>query len=458
MKTIATIAILCMSGTALAPFFATQAQAQIQGQVPRQGEAPAPGQARQAPRIALVDRIIAVVGKEVVTLSELAERREFAERQLQRQGTPLPERAQLERQILERLILDKAQLQLARESGIRVEEIQLDRALERVAENNNMSLSAFRQALEKDGIAFERFRGEVREQIQMQRLREREVDDRIEVSDAEIDQFQAEARSGGSTRSEYNLVHVLVRLPEQASPEQIDSARRKADKARAEAAAGADFAKIAASYSDAPDALQGGAMGWRAEDRLPELFTGAVKGMKAGEVSGVLRSPGGFHVLKLIDRRGAEEGATVEQTRARHILVRTSEVVSENDARRRLADLRERVVTGGADFGELARLHSADGSASRGGDLDWLLPGDTVPDFERAMNSLKPGEISEAVKSPFGWHLIQVLERRAAGLTPERRRMQARQAIKERKSEDAYQDWLRQLRDKTYVELRLEDR
>jgi len=233
----------------------------------------------------------------------------------------------------------------------------------------------------------------VSQQIQLQRLREREVDDRIEISDAEIDQFLAEAKSDGGKRSEYNLAHILVRLPDQASPEQIDSARSKAEKARAEAAAGTDFAKIAASYSDAPDALQGGSMGWRPEDRLPEIFAGAVKAMKKGDVSGVLRSPGGFHVIKLVDRRGAEEGAPVEQTRARHILVRTSEVVSENDARRRLADLRERIVTGGADFAELARQHSADGSASRGGDLDWLLPGDTVPEFERVMNALKTGEI-----------------------------------------------------------------
>jgi peptidyl-prolyl cis-trans isomerase SurA len=437
---------------------AAPAIAQVQGQVPRPGGAPAAGQPRQAQRIALVDRIVAVVGREVVTLSELSERRDFAERQLRRQGTPLPERSMLERQILERLIIDKAQLQLARENGIRVEESQLDRALERVAENNSMSLSAFRQVLEKDGVPFERFRDEVRQQIQMQRLREREVDDRIEVSDAEIDQFLAEAKSDGGKRSEYNLAHILVRLPDQASPEQIDSARSKAEKARAEAAAGTDFAKIAASYSDAPDALQGGSMGWRPEDRLPEIFAGAVKAMKKGDVSGVLRSPGGFHVLKLVDRRGAEEGAPVEQTRARHILVRTSEVVSENDARRRLADLRERIVTGGADFAELARQHSADGTASRGGDLDWLLPGDTVPEFERVMNALKTGEISQPVKSPFGWHLIQVVERRAAGVTQDRRRLQARAALKERKSDEAYQDWLRQLRDRTYVEMRLEDK
>jgi peptidyl-prolyl cis-trans isomerase SurA len=441
--------------------FAGAALAQVEGQVPRPGqspESPAQSAPRQPGRIVLVDRIVAVVGKEVVTMSELAERREFAERQLQRQGTPLPDRAVLERQILERLIIDKAQIQLARDSGIRVEEIQLDRAMERVAEQNRMSLPEFRQALEKDGVPFSRFREEVRQQIQMQRLREREVDDRVEVSDAEIDQFLAGQSTAGPSRSEYFIAHVLVRLPEQASPEQIDAARKKVEKARAEASSGVDFAKIAASYSDAPDALQGGALGWRPEDRLPELFAGAVKSMKPGDLSGVLRSPGGFHLLKLVDRRGAGESASVQQTRVRHILVRTSEVVSEADARRRLLDIRERIVTGGQDFAQLARVHSADGSASRGGDLDWVLPGDTVPEFERAMNDLKVGEVSQPVKSPFGWHLIQVVERRAAGLSQDRQRMQARQTIKERKSEEAYQDWLRMLRDRTYVELRLEDR
>src|SRR4051812_45706361 len=214
--------------------------AQSQGQV----QAPAPS------RIVLVDRIVAVVGKEVVTLSELAERRDYAERQLRRQGTPLPERAQLERQILDRLILDKAQMQMARDNGIRVEEVQLDRALERVAENNNLSLAAFRQALEKDGVPFEKFREEVRQQIQMQRLREREVDDRIEVSESEIDRYLEEEKSASGTRNEFNLAHVLIRLPEQASPEQIDQARQRAEKARAEAAGGADFARVAASYSD----------------------------------------------------------------------------------------------------------------------------------------------------------------------------------------------------------------
>ena len=444
------LALAGACGAALA-----QAPAPAQGRVQPQP----PGRVQpQAPRIVLVDRIVAVVGKEVVTLSELSDRIQGAEAQLRRQGTPLPERGLLQRQILERMIMDRAQIQLARESGIRVEESVLDRALERIAEQNRLSLAQFREVLEKDGVPMDKFREDVRQQIQMQRLREREVDDRVEVTESEIDRYLEESKTGSGTRSEYNLSHILVRLPEQASPEQIEQARGRAEKARAEASAGGDFAKLAASYSDAPDALQGGQLGWRPEERLPDVFSTAAKGMRPGEVSGVLRSPGGFHILKLVERRGMDEGAPVEQTRARHILVRTNEVVSEADARRRLADIRERIVTGGRDFAEQARLHSEDGSASRGGDLNWVLPGDTVPDFERAMNDLKPGGISQPVKSPFGWHLIQVLERRSASLTQDRRRFQARQAIKERKSDEAYQDWLRQLRDRTYVEMRLDDR
>jgi peptidyl-prolyl cis-trans isomerase SurA len=412
----------------------------------------------QAQRVALVDRIVAVVNREVVTASELNERVDEAMRQLRRQNTPLPERALLERRVLERLVLDKAQLQLARDSGIRIDDVQLDRAIERIAEGNRMTMAQFRAALQKDGVPFDGFREDVRAQIMITRLREREVDDRIEVSESEIDLFLEEDKTGGGARNEYNLAHVLIRLPEQASPEQIEAARARAEKARAEALGGADFARVAAAHSDAPDAIQGGALGWRSQDRLPELFAGVVRAMRPGDVSEVLRSPGGFHIIKLIERRGAESGPVVAQTRARHILLRTNEVVSEAEARRRLLDLRERVVTGGVDFAELARLHSQDGTAARGGDLGWVLPGDTVPEFERAMGELKPGDVSQPVKTTFGWHLIQVLERRQAGLTLERRRMAARQALRERRADEAYEEWLRQLRDRTYVEIRLDDR
>jgi peptidyl-prolyl cis-trans isomerase SurA len=408
---------------------------------------------------ALVDRIVAVVNKDVITATELATAVAAAQRQLRQQGTPAPEREVLERQLLERMVLERVQLQVARETGIRVDELQLDRAVQRVAENNNMTLADFRRALERENVPFNAWREELREQIVLSRLREREVEEKIQVNDSEIDLFLEEMKSRPE-RVEYNLAHVLVRIPEQASPERIEEARAKAQRAADEARAGADFARVAASYSDAPDALQGGALGWRAHERLPELFSSALFRMRPGEVSELLRSPAGFHLLKLLERREAGAGqAAVTQTRARHILVRTSEAVSQSEARRRLADLRERIVGGGADFAELARVHSDDpGSAGRGGELDWIYPGDTVPDFERALQELKPGEISQPVRTPFGYHLIQVLERRTSDVSPERRRMQARQALRERKSDEAYQEWLRRLRDQVYVELRLEER
>ncbi len=405
----------------------------------------------------LVDRIVAVVNKEVITLSELSSAVGTAERQLRRQGTPSPPRPVLERQMLERLILDKAQLQKARDTGIRIDELQLDRAVQRIAENNKLTLAEFRRALERDGVPFDAWRQDLREQIMLSRLREREVEDKIQVTDSEIDLFLEEMKAQPQ-RAEYNVSHILVRVPEQSTPERIEEARARAQKARAEAGGGADFARVAASYSDAPDALEGGSLGWRTPERLPELFAAALAAMKPGELSEPLRSAAGFHVLKLNERRDLGAGPPVTQTRARHILVRTSELVSESEARRRVADLRSRIVNGG-DFAELAKANSDDtSSAARGGELDWIYPGDTVPDFERALQELKPGELSEPVRTPFGYHLIQVLERRAADASQERRRQEARKVLRERRSEEAFDEWLRQLRDQAYVELRLEER
>lgn len=408
-------------------------------------------------RISLVDRIVVVVNSEVLTQFDLNDRVERALRDLRSRGTVPPDRNDLQRQVLERMILERAQMQLARETGLQVDDLQLDATIARIAENNNLSLTDFRRTLERDGIPFNKFREEVRTEIILSRLREREVDNKISITESEVDNFIAEHTDSKDQSAEYDLAHILVRVPEQARPEQIAQQRARAEEAVKRVRGGADFAQVAAAFSDASDALEGGRLGWRSQDRLPELFAAAVGGMKPGEISEVLRSPAGFHILKLNDRRGAGAAYMVEQNHVRHILVRTSDTVSQDEARRKLLALRERIVNG-SNFGELARLNSDDGSAGRGGDLGWVYPGDTVPDFERAMKDLKPMEISQPVKSQFGWHLIQLLERRTTDASSERKRLEARKSLRDRRSEEAYQEWLRQLRDRAWVEYRLEDR
>ena len=407
-----------------------------------------------------VDRIVAVVNSEVITKSELRQRVEQVTRQLNRQGTPLPPAEVLERQVLERQIVERLQIQLANETSLRVDDITLERALGRIADNNKLSMTDFRKALERDGIAWERFREEVRNEILLGRVREREVESRIVVSDAEVSNFLSHPENVVG-QAEYNLAHILFRAPEGASPEQLARLRAKAEDVAARIARGEAFDKLAASYSDAPDALSGGNIGWRSAERLPGLFAESVAKLRPGEVTPILRSAAGFHIVKVLERKGGSEAAPpaqVQQTHARHILIKTSEVVSDADARRRLTDLRERVAQGGASFADLARQHSADISAAKGGDLGWIYPGDTVPEFEQAMDALKPGELSQPVKSPFGWHLILVEERRVQDVSDERKRAAARNALRERKSDEAFQDWLRQLRDRAYVEYRLEER
>jgi peptidyl-prolyl cis-trans isomerase SurA len=411
----------------------------------------------ESARISLVDRIAAVVNSEIITQFEWRERLARVRKDLQARNTPLPEGVDLERQVLERMIMERVQLQFAKESGIRVEDIQLDQSIARIAESNSLSLIQFRQALEKDGIPFDKFREEVRNEIILSRVREREVDSRITVSDSEVDIMLSEQKEAPAGAAEYRLAHILLRLPDQASPEQIERQRSRADEVVRRSRAGSDFGQLSATYSDAPEALTGGDLGWRTQERLPDLFVSALAKMKPGEVSEVLRSPAGFHVLKMYEQRGAGAPFMVEQNKVRHILIRTNDLVSETEARRKLANIRERIVNG-VDFAELARTNSDDGSAANGGDLGWIYPGDTVPEFERVMRELKVGEISEPTRSPFGWHLIQVVERRTADMSDDRKRMEARRALREKKSGEAYQEWLRQLRDRAYVEYRLEDR
>lgn len=411
----------------------------------------------QSPAIQPVDRIVAVVNNEVITQFDLNDRMKVVLQQLKKQGTPLPAAGVLEKQLLERMITEQVQLQFAAETGLRVDDMQLDKALQRIAQDNGMSLDAFRATLEKDGTPFAKFREEVRNEIVLARLREREVDNRVAVSDAEVDNYLRTRATQLGGEDEFNLAHILIRVPEQASPEQLKEKRARAEQALAELNKGKDFSQVAASYSDAPDALQGGVVGWRMGSRLPALFLEAVNKLQPGEISGILHSPNGFHLLKLLDKRGKNTTFVVQQTHARHILIKTSEAVSESEAKNRLLQLKER-LDNGAKFSELARLHSEDGSAAKGGDLGWISPGDTVPEFERAMDALKPGQISEPVHSPFGWHLIQVLERRTQDVSQERQRLQARQEIRARKADEAYEEWLRQLRDRAYVEYHLEDK
>ncbi|MBS1140624.1 MAG: PpiC-type peptidyl-prolyl cis-trans isomerase [Proteobacteria bacterium] len=401
------------------------------------------------------DRIVAVVGSDVITYFELRTRLAAALKQLQKQGTPLPPQDVLERQMLERLIMERAQLLYGRETGMKIDDGQLDLAIGRIAAGNKMTPQQFRAALEKDGVQYAQFREEIRNEMITVRLREREVDSKLVISEGEIDNYLANQTASGSAE-EYQLAHILLRAPESATPEQLQKLRLRGEQALKRARAGENFAELTAAFSDAPDALQGGDLGWRPLARLPALYAEAGSRLQSGEVSDLLRSSAGFHIVKLVGKRGGSAQASVQQTHARHILIRINEVVSEAEARRKLEAVRERVANG-VDFAEQARLYSQDGSAAKGGELGWLNPGDTVPEFERAMDGLKVNEVSQVVQSPFGMHLIQVLERRERDVSAERQRAVARQALRERKLDDAYQDWLRQLRDRTYVENRLDE-
>lgn len=420
-------------------------------------EAPAATPATpQTQQVVPLDRIVAVVNDDVITQFELNDRMKRVMRQLQQQGTPLPPTEVIKKQLLERMIADRAQLQYAAQTGLRIDDSQLERALTRIADENKLSMAEFRDALQHDGINFATFREEIREEMILARLRERDVDNKITVTDGEIDNYLSNQADKPGAEDEYNLAHILLQVPEQASPEQLQERKAQAEHALEQLKNGADFAQLAASLSDAPDALQGGAIGWKKAGELPTLFAQALVGMHAGETSAVIRSPAGFHILKLVGKRGGETTLVVQQYHARHILIKTNELVSDTDAKNRLLQLKER-IDNGADFAELARQHSEDTSAAKGGDLGWLSPGDTVPEFERAMKQLKPGQTSAPVQSPFGWHLIQVLERRDHDVTQERQRLLARQALQARKSDETFQEWLRQLRDRAYVEIRLED-
>jgi len=409
-------------------------------------------------QIAPIDRIVAVVNDDVITRHELDSRLAIVVKELQKQGTSLPAAEVLEKQILERMIIDMLQAQFAKETGVHIDDTQLDKTLQRIAQENKFAtLAEFRARVEQDGVDFKKFREEIRNEIAATRLREREVDSKLVISDGEVDNYLATQAKQAGKGEEYQLAHILVLVPEQASADKIQASRQRAEQALARLQDNVEFAQVAAEFSDAKDALQGGNLGLRPADRIPALFLDALQKMHPGEVSPVLRSPNGFHILKLIDKRSKDAAVVITQTHARHILIKTSELVPENEAQSRLLEIRQR-IEGGADFAEQAKHYSEDGSSAQGGDLGWISPGDTVPEFEAAMDALQPGQLSNAVQSGFGWHLIQVIERRNADVSIEQKKQQARMAIRGFKSEEAYQDWLRQLRDRAYVEYHLEQK
>ncbi len=412
---------------------------------------------KQPNEIVKMDRIIAIVDQAVITEQELMDRTRTVKAQLEKQGTQLPPDKVLEKQVLERLIADSLQLQMAAQTGIKVDDTQLDKTIERIAAQNKMGLEEFSALLEKDGIPLRKFREDIRNEITIARVREREVDNKLNISEGEIDNYLTTQANRGEEQDEFEIAHILIRTPEDASPEDLEKAKIKTQDALKKLADGVSFSEVSASLSDAPNALEGGGMGWRNGSQLPAIFLEALKPMQKDEVSKPIRSPNGFHILKLTDRRGGTSSLVIGQTHARHILIKLSEVVSETDAKRKIDGIKERLDNGGK-FEELARQFSEDGSANNGGDLGWVNPGDTVPPFEKAMNDLGLGEISEPVLSPFGWHVIQVIERRQQDMTKEATRLKARQEIRARKSEEAYQDWIREMRDRAFVELRLEDK
>lgn len=403
-----------------------------------------------------LDRIVAVVNDGVITQNQLNTRVRSATMQLHRQKVQLPPHEILRQQVLDQMITERALVQTAKEAGVNVDDNDLDQAMVRVAANQKMTPQQMRQTVEKDGITWPDFREEIRSQMMIARVREREVDARVNVTPGEVDNFLANQSATGAGE-EVHLAHIVIRIPEGASPETLNKLRLKAVSIDDQAKAGKDFGQLAATYSESNDAMQGGDLGFRPLDSLPQVMSSAIANLKPGQVSDVVRSPSGFHIVKLIARRGGGSALPqVQQTHARHILIKVTEVTSEPEARQKINQVHSRLKSG-EDFAALAKLYSQDGSAQKGGDLGWLYPGDTVPAFDQAMNALKIGEISNPVQSQFGFHIIQVLERRTTDVSQDRQRQRASNALRQRKLEEANQEWVRQVRDRAYVEMHLDD-
>lgn len=403
-----------------------------------------------------LDKIMAIVNDDVITETELDREMQVVNQRLQEQAIPVPEYAALRSQVLNRLITKRLQLQVAQKTGIRVDDDTLNQAIDRIATQNHMTLQELRAAVEREGFGFAGFRNDIRDEITLNRVKQRQVESNIIVTDQEINDFMANRPGGDDANVEYRLSHILVAVPEAATPEQIQAAHTKAEHLEQILKGGTPFAKVATEYSDGRQALNGGDLGWRKAKALPSIFSPIVPHMKVGDVSEIVRSPSGFHIIELADRHQGQRHMVIEH-KVRHILIETNEIVTGETARKRLLRLRERIEDG-ADFDALARANSADkGSAAKGGELGWVKPTELDPDFEQAVEKLKPGEISPPFRTQFGWHIVQLEDLRKVDDTDEYNRAKARQTIRDSKIEEQYQQWLRRLRDEAYVVNRLDD-
>ena len=408
-----------------------------------------------AKQIVELDQIITIVNDDVITSTELDRRIELITQQLKQSRTQLPPAEILRKQILERMILEKIQLQLAEKRAIRVDDETINRVIDNIAKENKLSIGDFRKVLERDGVSFAEFRQSIKRDLTIERLKNQEVDKEVTVTTQEVDNFLLKAAKQGNSRTEYHLGHILISIPEAATPAQIDEKKAKAQAVLKQLRQGDDFAKTAIANSDGQQALQGGDLGWLKAGQLPTIFADTILQMKEGEISEPLRSSSGFHIVKLIGKRNEGQQSLIEQTLARHILLRTDEVTSSEVARERLERIRQRIVNG-EDFAQLAKAHSDDkASAVDGGNLGWVNPGVMVKPFEEAMNALPIGVVSDPVQTQFGWHLIQVLDRRQFDDTDEYKRNQAREMVRQRKIDPAMANWLRRIRDEAFVEVRL---
>ncbi len=402
-----------------------------------------------------LDKIVAIVDDSIITQLELDDRVELISKQLRQSGNQLPPAHTMRKQVLERLILEKLQLEMAKQTGIRVNDEMLNQVISNIARQNGLNMTQFRQVLERDGFSFPEYRDSIRRQMIISQLRKIRVENTISVSAQEIENFIAQNKKNNAANDEFHLSHILIATPEAATPQQIALAESKAKEIVKRLKNGADFAQTAIAVSADEQALKGGDLGWLKAAQLPTFLATEIYQMEKGEIRGPIRSANGFHIVRLNDKRSNRQKHIINQTLARHILIRPNQVLSREEARLRIERIRQRILNG-EDFATLARATSDDkASAAEGGSLGWSSPGSMVPVFEAQMNKLKPGEISQPFLTRFGWHIVQVLSRRKFDNSKQFERSQAIKLIRQRKTEEAIQDWLRRLRAEAYVDYRL---